>query len=171
MNIGLIKAIIILPGTARIYVPALIIWLTRDTLYEAGYLPKTGLVWLAGLSFALAGIILMYWTMKLFNTKGGGGTPAPWEPIKNFIVEGPYRFVRNPTLLGVNLFLVAEALLLRSLPILLWMIAFFVLNTVYFVLSEEPELEKRYGKPYVDYKHNVSRWIPRLSPYIAHNDR
>lgn len=171
MNIGLIKAIVILPGTALIYVPALIVWLTRNTPYEASYPPKTALVWLVGLCFALAGLILMYWTLKLFNTKGGGGTPAPWEPIKNLVIEGPYRFVRNPMLLGVILFLVAEALLLRSMPILLWMIAFVVLNTVYFALSEEPELEKRYGKSYIDYKHNVSRWIPRLSPYDAHTDR
>jgi len=165
MNSALIKGIVILPGTALVYVPALIFWLTRNTPYAASFPPNSAIMWFAGLSFAAAGLILMCWTMKLFTTKGGGGTPAPWQPIKNLIIEGPYRYVRNPMLVGVNLFLTAEAILLQSIPILLWMIAFVALNTVYFALSEEHELEKRFGKPYADYKQNVPRWIPRLSPY------
>ena len=43
-------------------------------------------------------------------------------------------------LIGVNLFLVVESLLLQSIPLFLWMIAFVILNTTYFVLSEEPQL-------------------------------
>ena len=74
-------------------------------------------------------------------------------------------------LMGVNLVLVAEALLLQSIPILLWMITFVILNTIYFALSEEPQLEKRFGEAYRDYKRHVPRWIPRLSPYRGGNDK
>lgn len=169
MDLRLLKAILILPGTALVYIPILIIWLTRNTAYAAS-LPTRSLALLAlGLLFAVAGFVLMYWTVMLFHTKGGGGTPAPWDPIKKLIIEGPYRYVRNPMLLGVNLFLVAEALMLQSMPILIWLIVFVVLNTVYFILSEEPKLEKRFGKPYVDYKNNVPRRIPRPTPYEIHN--
>ncbi|MGI9415943.1 MAG: methyltransferase family protein [Hyphomicrobiales bacterium] len=125
---------------------------------------------MAGLPFAAAGLALMVWTMRLFAVQGGGGTPAPWEPIKNFIVLGPYRYVRNPMLLGASLFLIAEAVLLQSLPILVWMIAFIVVNTFYFALSEEPQLEKRFGRSYAIYKRNVGRWIPRLTPYTGGDD-
>ena len=124
---------------------------------------------MAGLPFAAAGLTLMIWTVTLFARKGGGGTPAPWEPIRKFIVVGPYRYVRNPMLIGVNLFLVAESLLLQSIPLFLWMIAFVILNTTYFVLSEEPQLEKRFGRAYGDYKRHVPRWIPRVSPYRGDN--
>jgi protein-S-isoprenylcysteine O-methyltransferase Ste14 len=165
MNIALIKAILILPGTALVYVPALIIWLTRNTSYAAGFPPTSAVPWLAAAPFALAGLILMFWTMRLFAVKGGGGTPAPWEPIRNFVVLGPYRHVRNPMLIGVNLFLIAEAILLHSLPIFLWMAAFFVINTIYFARSEEPQLQKRFGQAYAEYRRNVPRWIPRLTPY------
>jgi protein-S-isoprenylcysteine O-methyltransferase Ste14 len=72
---------------------------------------------LTGLAFALAVLLLMYRTMKLFNNKAGGGTPAPWDTINNQIVEGPYRYVRDPMLIGVNLFLMAEAILMQSLPV------------------------------------------------------
>ena len=112
--IPLIKTIIILPGTALVFVPALIVWLTRGTAYAARFPPDTAIPWFVGLAAAGAGLALMIWTVTLFATKGGGGTPAPWEPIRNFIVVGPYRYVRNPMLLGVNLFLFAEAALLQS---------------------------------------------------------
>lgn len=165
MNFPLIKAIVILPGTALVYVPALIVWLTRNTRLAASFPPQSAISWLAGIAFAAAGLVLMIWTMWLFTSKGGGGTPAPWRPIRNFIVIGPYRHVRNPMLIGVNLFLAAEAIFLQSFPILAWVMVFFALNTVYFARSEEPRLQQRFGQPYADYKRNVPRWIPRLTPY------
>jgi protein-S-isoprenylcysteine O-methyltransferase Ste14 len=167
MNIPLIKAIVILPGTALVYIPALLVWLTQKTAFAASFPPGATILWLPGLLFAAAGLLLVFWTMRLFAVAGGGGTPAPWEPVKNFIVLGPYRYVRNPMLTGVNLVLVAEALLLQSIPIFLWMIAFVILNTIYFAMSEEPQLERRFGETYRGYKRNVSRWIPRMSPYQA----
>jgi protein-S-isoprenylcysteine O-methyltransferase Ste14 len=169
MNWPFIKAIIILPGTALVYVPALIIWLTRGAAYAAHFPPMSAMAWGAGLCFAVAGAVLMVWTMRLFAAQGGG-TPAPWRPVRNFIVRGPYRYVRNPMLAGVILVLVAEAILLQSIPIFGWMVAFVALNTIYFALSEEPQLEQRFGKAYADYKRHVPRWLPRLSPYESDNE-
>jgi len=170
MNIPLIKAIVILPGTALVYVPFAIVWITRGTAHAASLPGTSSIPWLAGLPFAAAGLVLMVWTMRLFTLKGGGGTPAPWEPIRNLIVLGPYRYVRNPMLTGVILTLIAEAALFRSIPVFLWALFFFVLNTVYFAFSEEPQLEERYGQAYTDYKRAVPRWIPRLTPYDTSDD-
>lgn len=170
MSISLIKAILILPGTTLVLIPALLVWLTQEGSFAANFPPDSALVWLAGLLFAAAGLTLMIWTVRLFAVAGGGGTPAPWDPIKNFVVLGPYRYMRNPMLTGANLILVAEALLLQSIPIFLWMIAFVVLNTIYFALLEEPQLENRFGDAYRDYKRNVPRWIPRSSPYMGADD-
>ncbi len=167
MSISLIKAILILPGTALILIPALIVRLTRETPFAASFPPDSAVLWLAGLLFAAAGLTLTIWTVRLFAVAGGGGTPAPWEPIKNFLILGPYRYMRNPMLTGASLILVAEALLLRSTPVLLWMIAFVVLNTIYFAIWEEPQLEKRFGDAYREYKRDVPRWIPRSSPYMG----
>ncbi len=41
------------------------------------------------------------------------------DPPKNFIVRGPYRYVRNPILIGVNFILFSEYLILNSLIILI----------------------------------------------------
>ncbi len=142
----------------------LIVWLTRDTAFAASFASASIMTRLAGLPFVAAGLVLMVWTVRLFAVKGGGGTLAPWQPIRNFILLGPYRHVHNPVLIGVILFLVAAAVLLQSIPVFLWMVAFVIINNFYFAFSEEPQLEKRFGQAYLDYKRNVQRWIPRLSP-------
>jgi protein-S-isoprenylcysteine O-methyltransferase Ste14 len=47
----------------------------------------------------------------------------------------------------------------------IWASLFFLINHVYFVLSEEPGLVKRFGGEYVEYRRQVPRWIPRLEAY------
>jgi protein-S-isoprenylcysteine O-methyltransferase Ste14 len=76
-----------------------------------------------------------------------------------------YRFVRNPMILGVLTVLAGEAIVLMSRNILFWAIIFFIMNNLWFVLFEEPDLEKRFGEEYKEYKRNVPRWIPRTRPY------
>ena len=119
--------------------------------------------WLALLS-AGAGLGLAIWTSKLF-LKFGNGTPAPWDPPQQLVIRGPYRHVRNPMITGVLLMLLAEAMLFQSWPLVLWMGIFFVGNAIYFPLSEEKGLEKRFGDAYRVYKAHVPRWIPRWRPW------
>lgn len=170
MTASFFKTILILPGTVLVYIPAFLIWMSQGTAYAATLPPLLSMRMLAGVVLGAAGFVLMVWTMRLFAEKGGGGTPAPWEPIRNLIVQGPYRYMRNPMLTGVILTLAAEAVLLWSLPIGLWMLLFFVANTAYFALFEEPGLEKRFGDPYRAYKAEVPRWLPRRTPYEAQSD-
>ena len=66
---------------------------------------------------------------------------------------------------SVLLVLLAEALLLRSWPIVAWMVVFFAGNAVYLPFVEEKDLERRFGNTYLAYKENVPRWIPRLRPW------
>ena len=167
MNTRFLKAIVILPGTALVYVPATLLWLFQDTAYAARFPPDSLILWLIAVVLGSQGLILMVWTTRLFAAAEGGGTPAPWDPINKLIVTGPYRHMRNPMLSGVILALGAEAALLTSVPIFVWMLVFLLVNTVYFSLSEEPQLEKRYGAAYRDYKNKVPRWMPRLDPYVG----
>ena len=66
---------------------------------------------------------------------------------------------------GVALLLVAEALLLHSLPIAAWAVTFFLINAAYIPKKEEPGLEQRFGSDYELYREDVPRWIPRLTPW------
>ena len=165
MNLPFIKAIILLPGNVLVFIPLTILWLSRDDVSLTRFIPSSILVLAFGLLFLAVGLFLAIWTMRIFIKKGGGGTPAPWDPIKNFVVEGPYLYVRNPMIIGVILLLISESILLQSWEIFSWMVVFVLINSAYFVLFEEPNLERRFGEKYLSYKLNVPRWLPRISPY------
>lgn len=161
MHRGLVKTIIVLPGTVVVFVPAVILGATTDWKFSPEFAAPDHIgFWMAVLA-ASVGLGLSVWTVTLFM-KFGEGTPAPWDPPRKLVVRGPYRYVRNPMISGVVLMLFAEAVLFQSWPIAVWMMIFFIGNAIYFPLVEEKGLEKRFGDDYREYKAHVPRWIPRL---------
>ena len=156
MKLELLKAIVVLPGTALVYIPGAILWLSGGWAFAGPAEPR---FWI-GAVLGAAGLAMAVWTVRLFASVGEG-TPAPWAPPAKLVVRGPYRHVRNPMLSAVNVVLAAESLLFGSWYILGWMLVFFALNMTYFIRSEEPALERRFGESYRLYKANVPRWIPR----------
>ena len=164
MHRDLIKAILILPGTVLVMIPAGILLVSfYYGLSISVAAPSQARFWLA-LLFAGIGLSLSAWTVTLF-TRVGRGTPAPWQPPQHLVVRGPYRHVRNPMITSVLLILLAEALMLGSWPIAVWMLVFCAGNAVYFPLVEEKGLAIRFGSEYRDYKLHVPRWVPRLKPW------
>ncbi len=164
MHWRLLKPVMILPGTVLVFVPGGLLWIFAGGPYAAAVVsPTDWRFWVALVALAI-GLALAVSTVRLFTTLGQG-TPAPWDPPQKLVVAGPYRHVRNPMISAVLFMLAAEALFLRSWPIAWWGVAFFVINSIYFPLSEEPGLERRFGEPYRIYKANVPRWLPRLRPW------
>ena len=156
----MLKAILILPFNVLISIPLLILYFSG---FEPIEIKNIFLLFLASILFA-SGLILMIWTMKLF-AQVGKGSPAPWNPINKLITAGPYAYVRNPMLLVVFLFLGGECLMFQSWPLFYYLLIFIGINVLYFPLVEEKGLYKRYGKTYLEYKRNVPRFLPRLTPY------
>jgi protein-S-isoprenylcysteine O-methyltransferase Ste14 len=95
----------------------------------------------------------------------GNGTIMPWDPTRKLVTGSLYSYVRNPMILSLIIILVGEAILFASYGIALLAVLNLVINTVYFIFSEEPGLKKRFGEEYAEYKRNVPRWIPRLKPW------
>lgn len=161
----LVKTIILLPGTALVLIPALILYATRPIQFLFGFsFPQNLFLLLPGLFFLGVGLLGAMTTMSLFTTEGQG-TPAPWAPPKRFVARGPYAYVRNPMILSVFSILLAESLIFGSVALLLLFLLFCFINHFYFIYVEEPGLRKRFGKDYLDYKAHVRRWIPRLTPW------
>ena len=119
---------------------------------------------LAGPIVYFCGLWLQLYTSVLFK-KFGKGTLAPWQPTQVLVIRGPYRYCRNPMITGVLFMLAGEALFLNSLGILIWTGIFFLMNTLFFIFKEEPDMLERFGVRYALYKKNVPRWIPRITPY------
>ncbi|HEY3056392.1 MAG TPA: isoprenylcysteine carboxylmethyltransferase family protein [Thermoanaerobaculia bacterium] len=97
----------------------------------------------------------------------GLGTPAPFDPPRNLVVTGLYRWVRNPMYVGMGIFLIGEALLLPSIrqEMLIMVIILWVVVTLFIVVYEEPTLRRMFGDDYDRYCRNVRRWLPRLTPF------
>ena len=161
INWRLARTIIILPGTAIVFVPAAILWVSRGTGLAAATAAPGGLQFWAAVVLGAAGLALAVWTVRLFMTFGDG-TPAPWDAPRNLVVRGPYRHVRNPMITSVLTMIGAEALFFASWPVAGWLLFFLVANAVYFPRFEEKDLEKRFAEDYPVYKANVPRWLPRL---------
>jgi protein-S-isoprenylcysteine O-methyltransferase Ste14 len=146
---------LVLPFTVLILVPR---WIEKSwTIPSYAHL-------IVGSALGLIGLSVMAITISSF-IRIGKGTLAPWSPTQRLVVTGLYRYVRNPMIMGVATVLLGEAIVFWSLPIIEWAGIFILINTTYFILSEEPGLEKRFGPDYIEYKKHVGRWIPRLTPY------
>ena len=151
-------AVLFLPGVVTLAVPALIAWRTDPEVLWWPALAALGVVLIA------LGLVLVVRTVALFAAVGRG-TLAPWDPTSRLVVEGPYRYVRNPMISGVLAILLGEAVLLGSLALLMWFAAVFAANAVYLPLVEERGLKRRFGREYDAYRSQVPRWIPRLRPW------
>lgn len=155
-----IRAILVLPFNVTVIIPS-ILW------YCFSYPENNWSPWpiLPAIPLGAAGIVLLIWTISLLF-KTGKGTLAPWNPTRKLVITGPYAYVRNPMISGVFMILLAEAIATQSSAIFIWFIMFVMINALYFVLSEEPGLRKRFGNEYNEYCKHVPRYIPRRHPWI-----
>ena len=148
-------ATIIVPGGAVVLLPYLILQATG-----VSSIPQLGPMQIGSLVLAVVGVSMVLWVSVAFVTQGKG-TPAPIEPPKNFVAAGLYRFLRNPMYFGAILTVFAEALFFRSAWLLLYATILWLALHIPTVLFEEPQLERRFGDSYRQYKAGTPRWIPR----------
>ena len=115
-----------------------------------------------GAALVLAGIALTLTTAAYF-VLDGHGTPAVFDPPKEFVPHGLNRFVRNPMYIGYVTGLVGLGLCFRSVSMILFSLLAFLLIHTFVVLAEEPGLRRRFGDRYELYCRSVARWIPRFT--------
>jgi protein-S-isoprenylcysteine O-methyltransferase Ste14 len=160
-----VRAVLLLPFNVTIVIPGIILYVTRSLSFGWGLSAPLYLIpTLLGILLICIGLTLMYKTISLL-ARMGKGTLAPWDPTQKLVVHGIYRHVRNPMISGVFCILLGEAVLVGSVPLLIWFAIFFVLNLILIPLFEESNLEARFGAEYRLYKENVPRWLPRLKPW------
>lgn len=157
-------AIAILPFTVAVLIP---LWIGRR--YHVALIMGSSAAQIAsqiaGVVGLATGLLLFCASLRHFAVQGRG-TLAPWDPPKTLVIDGPYRYVRNPMISGVLFILIGEALVLVSWPHARWALYFLCLNAVYIPLLEEPLLERRFGDAYRLYRRHVRRFIPRLRPWV-----
>ena len=103
----------------------------------------------------------MLWSMVHFIKVRG--TPVPFNPPPKLVTTGPYARARNPMLTGLFIFLLGLGILFGSISLIFIFTPLFVLlNVLELRAIEEPELEKRLGTEYIEYKKRTPMFIPRL---------
>ncbi len=110
-----------------------------------------------GALLVVAAIALFATTLRLFRATGQH--PRPWLPTPSLIVEGPYRFSRNPIYAAMTLAQIGLGLLLDNA----WIVALSAasLTAVHFIAvrPEEAYLLDRFGEPYRRYLASVRRYL------------
>lgn len=147
---------LVVPAAGAVYGP----WWILTSGGAAG-MPRP-VVWPAALLIVL-GAALYAWCAWVFAAVGRG-TPGPWDAPRHFVGVGPYRFVRNPIYIAAFLVIGGEACVYLSLRLLIYLLVLAAGVHLFVVFYEEPNLSKRFGHDYEQYRRSVSRWIPRLPP-------
>ena len=146
-----------------VWVALLAVWASLHKPHDAGWLPTwAGMPTLVGGALVVTGIgLYVPGAVALARTKRDAvGTP------NQLIVEGPYRYVRNPVYLAMVIIIVGLSLLYQA-----WQLSdivrtgfFFASGHLAVVFLEEPATRKRFGEAYEDYCRRVPRWLPRFRP-------
>lgn len=111
--------------------------------------------------FLIFGTIYILWSNIYFLKVKG--TPVPFNPPPKLVITGPYAYTRNPMLTGVFSVLFGIGFWMGSFSLVLIFTPLFILvNTLELKKIEEPELEKRLGEDYIDYKKRTPMFIPGL---------
>jgi protein-S-isoprenylcysteine O-methyltransferase Ste14 len=148
-------------GLVLIYIPArLLSWsgIVRPAALEVAQV--------AGMVMGAAGAAVALWCVFTFAVLGRG-TPAPFDPPRRLVIQGPYRFVRNPMYIGAGVALAGAAVFYESWSLLVYTCLFFLATHVFVVCYEEPTLRRIFGQEYEAYCRHVRRWWP--SARTAHD--
>ena len=146
---------ILVPSILHLVIPYLILQCTSGVTF-----PQIGLIEVISIIAAAAGIVMVVWVSVIFVSRGKG-TAVPLLPPIEFVPIGLYRFVRNPMYVGLLVVIVAEALFFRSIWLLVYVFLLWLAVHSYVVLIEEPDLGRRFGNGYEEYRMETPRWIPR----------
>ena len=122
-------------------------------------------VWLivVGLAMMVLGLALSLWSIIHMRHVGKGN---PFDAFghevaprtQHLMTDGPYRFSRNPMLLGVFVLLIGMIVILHTWQAVL-IFALFVAIMLRQVASEEKRLAKDFGDEYAEYCKHTRRII------------
>ncbi|MEJ2727229.1 MAG: isoprenylcysteine carboxylmethyltransferase family protein [Deltaproteobacteria bacterium] len=108
--------------------------------------------------FAFALFLLGWSVLNFFRARG---TPVPFNPPPRLVTTGPYAYVRNPMLTGIFALLFGFGMLLGSASLLVVFTPLFILINVWELkVIEEPELVKRLGEDYIEYRKRTPMFFP-----------
>lgn len=124
---------------------------------------RLSLVFARGLRLAAAALILACGVSLVASARilfrHTGQNPIPWKPTPELILQGPYRFTRNPMYVGVTLFVIGLGLAVNNLWISLFAAPALLVVHFIAVLPEERYLAAKFGESYRSFLAQVRRYL------------
>jgi len=151
----------LLPGTVAVLIPYQLISSRGDGI-SSNYQSLRYL----GLPLIVIGASGLLWCVWEFFSKGRG-TLAPIDPPKHLVIQGLYRYVRNPMYVSVVTALFGESIFFLSAPVLIEAGIFVAAAHLFVAFYEEPALRRQFGVEYEKYSQKVGRWIPRFRSKVT----
>jgi protein-S-isoprenylcysteine O-methyltransferase Ste14 len=109
------------------------------------------------LTLIVGGLLLDGMAAGLFRRRGTA--VEPWKPSTALIVEGPYRFSRNPIYLGFAATYAGLAVAMDSwIALILLVPCLFVIDRLV-IQREERYLFHKFGPAYEAWRQQVRRWL------------
>lgn len=113
----------------------------------------------------IIGLFFVVWSVIHFLKVKG--TPVPINPPPKLVSTGPYAYSRNPMLTGIFFLMYGIGFWIGSLSLILIFTPLFILTNILELKKiEEPELEKRLGQKYIEYKRKTPMFIPSLNSIL-----
>jgi len=114
---------------------------------------------LIGDVLVIAGFFLMALSIAYFIRVRG--TPVPFSPPPRLLTTGPYRFARNPMVTGIFMQLFGLGIACGSISLAFIFTPLLIAINVWELKNvEEPELVRRLGQDYVEYRKRVPMFFP-----------
>lgn len=112
-----------------------------------------------GIPLLIIGSATSLWALLHFAK--AKGTPVPYNPPPKLVTTGPYAHARNPMMTGLFAAMFGLATVIGSVSMAFIFTPLYVLiNLLHFKRVEEPELERRLGEEYSEYKRRVPMIFP-----------
>ena len=137
-------------------------WL--DGLLSLPAFPPFPVNLVVGFAVFYAGLSIGIRATRVLYREGHG---LPWGEVRRgaqsrrLVVTGPYRYTRNPMILGYSLLPCGMGLMFRSPGMFTAIpLAVALINIVIVKIREEPGLEERFGREFLDYKESTPFLVP-----------
>ena len=112
-----------------------------------------------GALLVILGAIFGLWSIIQQMTQAQG-TPIPVMATQKLLVDGVFKYSRNPMLFGTLCAYLGVAILVGSISSMAAVLLFTLLIITYIKTIEEKEFELRFGQDYLDYKASTPFFFP-----------
>ena len=106
---------------------------------------------------------LLFTGWSIFHFLKVKGTPVPINPPPILVKSGPYNYTRNPMLTGIFFIMFGIGFWIGSFSLIFIFTPLFIfINTLELKMIEEPELSRRIGEEYDEYRIKTPMFIPGI---------